>query len=234
LQAKVDIAQSKQRRAAEREEFLMTEVSNVSKDLACKRTVQPPSIFINSVMMIVIKLDFFPVAGIQLNSADERRRVENRLRTLANNAGSDASIFWSDRGKAFILATLQDRASQVGRVIGSCKSALANIYQAMFPLNKQPDGLFSLLKKLCDFLRTKVLVRRQLVGGAKVALAVAKAHYPDVDLGRIGQGTPPAADGGAVDLRPYYSAAADPAVKLMHLGEEETDSLLAQGWEPRF
>ena len=44
--------------------------------------------------------------------------------------------------------------------MGLCHAAFCNIYGAMFPLNKQPEGLFALVKKFSNFDKAKVLVRR--------------------------------------------------------------------------
>ena len=55
----------------------------------------------------------------------------------------------------------------------------------MFPLNEQAKGIFALMKKFCSYKEAKRLVRRRLIAGAKVALAVAKTHYPRLDYSKI-------------------------------------------------
>ena len=42
-QAEADVLKSKQKAAAEREEFLLQEVAKASEQLLCKRALQPPS-----------------------------------------------------------------------------------------------------------------------------------------------------------------------------------------------
>ena len=114
-------------------------------------------------------------------------------------------------------------------VIGLCHVALCNIYGTMFPLNKQPEGLFALVKKFSNFNKAKVLVRRQLVGGAKFALAVAKTHYPSMDYSKIARGPKIAPGRQRVSMTARYEAAAPAALALMHLAEKETDAQLERG-----
>ena len=130
-------------------------------------------------------------AGIPNNAAEENRIVEDELQRLT---AYSSSSFWSDLEKSRVLLTLRTRVKQVSGVLGSCHAALCNIYGAMFPLNKQPEGIFALVKKFSNFDKAKVLVRRQLVGGAKFALATAKTHYPRMDYSLIARG-PKAAPG---------------------------------------
>ena len=73
-------------------------------------------------------------------------------------------------------------------MMGVCHAALYNIYAALFLLDEQPKGIFSLAKKFSNYDKAKVLVYRQLVGGAKLALDVAKTHYPRMDYSLISRG----------------------------------------------
>ena len=83
------------------------------------------------------------------------------------------------------MLTLRTRVSQVVGTIGSCHAALCNIHSALLPLNKQPKGIFVLIRKFSNFDKAKVIVRRQLVAGAKVALVVTKTHYPRIEYSKI-------------------------------------------------
>ena len=56
--------------------------------------------------------------------------------------------------------------------MGMCHAALLNAYTAMFPLDERPHGIFGFAQKFGSYEMAKLLVRRQLVGGAKVALAI--------------------------------------------------------------
>ena len=116
--------------------------------------------------------------------------------------------------------------------MGLCHAALCNIYGALFPLNKQPKGIFALAKKFSSFDKAKVLVRRQLIGGAKFALAVAKTHYPRRDYSLIARGPRTAPGHPRISMTARYEAAGPAAVALMLQAERETDAELARGHIP--
>ena len=79
---------------------------------------------------------------IKGNSAEEDRIVEDELQQLS---ACSSSSFWSNSKKSRVLLTLRTRIKQVSGVMGLCHAALCNIFSALFPLNKQPEGIFSLL-----------------------------------------------------------------------------------------
>ena len=116
------------------------------------------------------------------------------------------------------------RVQQVSGVIGSCHAAFCNIYGAMFPLNKVPNGLFGMLRKFCNYDKIRHLIRHPLIAGAKVALAVAKTHNPRLDLDKIKMGPYARVSGRRVDMKPFHRQATPAAVALVHLAEEEAES----------
>ena len=159
-------------------------------------------------------------AGIQENAAEEHRHVENELQKLASYSSSS---FWSNIDKSRVLLTLRTRVKQVSGVLGSCHAALCNIYNAMFPLNRQPEGLFALVKEFCNYKEAKRLVRRQLIAGAKVALAVAKTHHPRLDFDKIAGGPRVPTGRQRLSMTERYQEAQPAAIALMRLAEEETE-----------
>ena len=62
------------------------------------------------------------------------------------------------------------------------------------------------------FDKAKVLVRRQLVGGAKFALATAKTHYPRMDYSLIARGPKAAPGRQRVSMTGRYEAAGPAAL----------------------
>ena len=108
-------------------------------------------------------------------------------------------------------------------MVGSCHAALCNIYGAMFPLNKQPEGLFALMKEFCGYKEAKRLVRRQLIAGAKVVLAVAKTHYPHIDYSKIALGPRVPTGRQRLSMTGRYEEAQPAAIALMRLAEEDTE-----------
>ena len=71
--------------------------------------------------------------------------MESRLRRVAEVVGRDTTSFWSDPSRGRVLAVLQDRISQVTSFAGACRSTLALVYKALFPLDPQPQGLGPLM-----------------------------------------------------------------------------------------
>ena len=67
-----------------------------------------------------------------------------------------------------------------------------------------------------------------MVGGAKVALAFVRVHHPHIDLQVVGRGLPPPPDGGIVEMKAHYVAAAAPAENIIRLVEAKTDNILWQ------
>ena len=130
---------------------------------------------------------------------------------------------WADRAKGRVLALLQDRVGQVSSLAERCRSALSCIYRALFPLNVEPEGLRGLLARFGNMESVKDAVRAQLIGGAKVALAFARVHYPGIDLRMIGKGLPPVGEGDRVPMNVHYAAARGPAQDIISRVEIETD-----------
>lgn len=106
------------------------------------------------------------VAGIQPDPNAERRWVSDRIVSRSGSSNLHACIFWSDKSRGFVLATLQARVQQVRSFIDSCRDSLSSVYRSMYPLDVQPEDLAALLRKFRRVEDAKVCVRKQLVGGA--------------------------------------------------------------------
>jgi hypothetical protein len=74
-------------------------------------------------------------AGVRPNIASEASRIGTRVMALMEDTTPGAPCFRTERAKAYILVSLQDRVSQVGKFVESFQSALALVYRMMFPLN---------------------------------------------------------------------------------------------------
>ena len=117
----------------------------------------------------------------------------------------------------------EEDTEEQARGIGSCHAALCNIYSAMFPLNRQPEGLSALMKEFCSYKEAKRLVRRQLIVGAKVALAVAKTHHPRLDFGKVALGPRVPTGRQRLSMTERYEESQPAATALMLLAEEDTE-----------
>jgi hypothetical protein len=120
-----------------------------------------------------------------------------------------AHIIWADRSKALKLTILQDRIAQAGVLAETSRSALALVYEAIFPLNNQPEGLPALLDRFENGNAVYAFVREHLRCGALVALSFVHVHYPEIDLELL-KALPPTPS-GRVDMDPHYAACKDTA-----------------------
>jgi hypothetical protein len=71
--------------------------------------------------------------------------VSVHLRAAQNHVNLITDNFWANQSKAMKLTVLQDRVSQAGELAETSRAALVLVYQVMFPLNDQPNGLPMLL-----------------------------------------------------------------------------------------
>ena len=55
-----------------------------------------------------------------------------------------------------------------------------------------------------------------------VGIGWVKAHHRQIQLKDVVEGLPLGADGGPLDMRPYYEVALEPARKIMQQVHEET------------
>ena len=217
------IFKSKAEKAAEREKFLLDEITRASERLLCKQS-QSPRVFAFALFLV---LKFLRVCvGTRIDPCEEPQLVRNRLNTLCDVASWAAPSFWSDRPKGYVLALLQDRVEQVSEFIECCRSALAMVHDALFPLNPASQGLAPLMRKFCRGEAIYDFVREQLIAGAKPALAFVHVHHPGIDLKVVGRGLPPAPGGGDVKMEAHYEAVAEPAGNIIRLVEDETDTIL--------
>jgi hypothetical protein len=74
----------------------------------------------------------------------------------------------------------------------------------MFPLNNQPEGLPALLDRFENGNAVYSFVREHLRRGAVVALAFARAHYPEIDLELLK--TLPPSPSGRYNMEHHYAA----------------------------
>ena len=156
------------------------------------------------------------LAGACLDSQAEEARLEEHLNGYAESEGLSTHPFWSDRARGLVLAKLQDRAWQAAILLEVCRSSLARVYQAMFPLNEQPQGLAALVERFREGKAMKRFVREQLICVANVALAFVRSHLPDLDLKKIALGPAPVPGGGPVPMQDHYQATRTDALVLVH------------------
>jgi hypothetical protein len=117
-----------------------------------------------------------------LDNEAKAHRVNAHLRAAQTHANSITDNFCADRSKAEKLTVLQDQISQAGVLAETCRAALAIVYQVMFPLNDQPDGLPALLRRFKNGEAIYRFVHEHLRCGALVALSFMRVYYLEVDM----------------------------------------------------
>ena len=93
------------------------------------------------------------------------------------------------------------------------------VNQVMFPLNPQPGSLIALMAKFKNPAEVKKLVRKQLIAGARLALAVVQAAHPAINMGLVAETNPN-------NLIDYYPLIEDPAEMMIDKLEKSTDAEL--------
>jgi hypothetical protein len=88
------------------------------------------------------------------------------------------------------------------------------------------------MKKFRGINRIEGLIREQLIGGTKVALAFVKAHHPRINLDAIGGRLPIDTEGGRLEMGALYELASSPAENIIDQVKAETNLLIEQGWMP--
>ena len=69
--------------------------------------------------------------GFDPHANTERQWVEGKIAAGSGNSNAQVVNFWSDRRRAFVLATLQSRVNQVVSFVESCKEALSAAFRAI-------------------------------------------------------------------------------------------------------
>jgi len=90
---------------------------------------------------------FASIAGANIATREEEERVTVRINCLTQQDMEAGGLFWIDRDRATVLATVQDRVHQVSRVLRPVKSSLASVLHVMFPLDDALSTLSGLLSK---------------------------------------------------------------------------------------
>ena len=151
---------------------------------------------------------------IQFDPVVEQRRISSFLSSDHHSAGSLESSFWADRDRGHVLALLQVRAQQLEGFFTSCQASLTAVYEAMYPLDAQPEKLYQLICKLADRDAVEGCVTAMRVAGAESALSMIRIYLPDADLRVLSNPLPPSPSGGDWQMEPIYREVHDLAVLI--------------------
>ncbi|KAK1617126.1 hypothetical protein QYE76_022643 [Lolium multiflorum] len=125
---------------------------------------------------------------ISLNRAEENKRIHERVHALTQLSSAE-EIFWREQSKASAVAQFQDRVQQVHHFFDKCYKALRVVWRTMFPLNRVPPTLLTLMSEFGNTKKIRDLVRAQVFAGARFTLALVLARYPSANLLSIANAT---------------------------------------------
>ncbi len=172
--------------AADVERYALTELHKATESLNCKSL--DPCIQFSSTGNVPPKLLFIALPVISLNRAEENKRIHERVHALTQLSSAE-EIFWREQSKASAVAQFQDRVQQVHHFFDKCYKALRVVWRTMFPLNKVPPTLLTLMSEFGNTRKIRDLVRAQVFAGAEFTLALVLARYPSANLLSVANAT---------------------------------------------
>jgi hypothetical protein len=148
--------------------------------------------------------------GTCLYSADENRRVAERIAAL-EKVSKDASSLWADPRRRSAVVLLQDSAQHIGEAVDGCRKSLTTMYSVMLPRNPLPGSF----KQLLDIFRSSQqihwLIELNLVAGANFALGWIRKWHPRLNYSSMSLGF----HQGGVRLQVHMDATLQPARRII-------------------
>jgi hypothetical protein len=114
---------------------------------------------------------------------------------------------WSNRSKAVAMAKFEHRTEKVYYYFDKYNAHLSMVRKTMFLLDQAPETLAALFNRFKTLERIRLLVRKELLAGAELALASVLACHPTLYLEAIANANR--------RLDQYYSIARHPAYVII-------------------
>ena len=153
-------------------------------------------------------------------------RVRQRVEALHSASLSTCPSFWRDCDRRLALTLLQDRVGYVHNLIEKFRSTLSAVYKTLFPQNSPVETLGGLWQEFAMPWCVKALVREQTIGGARLAFAFSRAHYPSINLERISGAYANLLDAQCPYMEGHMNAAIGPAMSLIEFVLDDEEALL--------
>ena len=152
----------------------------------------------------VVDVCFFTV--VASDEDEENKRIHEKIEAMADAAHPKHEL-WSNRPKAVAVAKFEHRAEKVHYYFNKFHAHLTMVWRTLFPLDEAPETLSALFTRFKSPERIRLLVRRELLGGAERALASVLACHPTLDLEAIANTNR--------SLDQYYDTARNPAYTII-------------------
>ncbi|PNT67240.1 uncharacterized protein LOC112271422 [Brachypodium distachyon] len=153
------------------------------------------------------------IQAVRFDPDDEKARVNAAIQA---HQAHDPSPFWLDQSRSYDLMLLIERIKQVKRYFTSCHDMLASTHRALWPREKVPPKLGSLMVKFHGKEKMKELVRLQLVRGAQIALAFVRVNGPELDFWRVATLPATLTQG----IKSFLEAGQAAALQMIHSGKQ--------------
>ena len=118
------------------------------------------------------------------DESGENRRIHEKIEAMTDVAHLKHEL-WSNRPKAVAMAKFEHRAEKVHYYFDKYNAHLSMIWRTLFPLDQAPETLSALFNRFRTPERVRLLVRKELLAGAELALASVLACHPTLDLEAI-------------------------------------------------
>ena len=151
---------------------------------------------------------------VTFDESEENKRIHEKIAAMTDVTHPKHEL-WSNQSKAVAMAKFEHRAEKVHYYFNKYHAHLSMVWKTMFPLDQAPETLSALFNRFKTPDRVRLLVRKELLAGAELALASVLACHPTIDLEAIANANK--------RLDQYYSIARNPAyiiISRMETGVE--------------
>jgi hypothetical protein len=121
---------------------------------------------------------------IAFDELEENRRIHEKIAAMTDITHPKCEL-WSNQSKAVTVAKSEYWAEKVHYYFDKYHAHLSMVWKTMFPLDPAPETLSALFNRFKTPTRIRYLVRKELLGGAELALALVLACHQTIDLESI-------------------------------------------------
>jgi hypothetical protein len=121
---------------------------------------------------------------VAFDESEEDSRIHEKIVVMTDVAHPKHEL-WSNRSKAIAMAKFEHRVEKVHYYFDKYHAHLSMVWKTMFPLDQAPETLSALFTRFKNHERIRLLVRKELLAGAELALASVLACHPTLDLETI-------------------------------------------------
>ena len=205
LHAMAALVKRKSEIATAIEQHALDRLRAATESLSCEylNPFQFPSFYLLSNLLLTI---FCISTVVAFDESEENRRIHEKIEAMTDVSHPKHEL-WSNRPKAVAVAKFEHRVEKVHYYFDKYHAHLSMVWKTLFPLDPAPETLSALFTRFKNPERIRLLVRKELLAGAELALASVLACHPTLDLEVIANANR--------RLDQYYSIARHPAYAII-------------------